>query len=170
MSNSCKNLKISYDGGIAERCSLVSLTRIVHERKINWTFPVLTSTTTSYDECVPPIYLRRRQQVMDYLFVQCCKLLKQFITEHGNVLYSSFFSSWTKDNFLRRMFVKSELIESKAYESCNMYYFIQDVTKQTPSSFKEHIEIIHFKNGNLIDLTEFLKTRYYYFGMSLIKQ
>ena len=107
---------------------------------------------------------------MDYLFVQCCKLLKQFITEHGNVRYSSFFSSWTKDNFLRRMFVKSELIESKAYESCNMYYFIQDVTKQTQSSFKEHIEIIHLKNGNLIDLTEFLKTRSYYFGMSLIKQ
>lgn len=60
----------------AEKASLAALTAIVVHRLVNWELPEVSSKTATWEECMPPIYKGRRNQVGNYIHYQMSHQMK----------------------------------------------------------------------------------------------
>ena len=170
MSNTCRELKTSYDGGLAERCSLNALTRIVHQRKIDWENPLLPpiNTDTKWNECLAPIFVHRREQVTKYIYYQFQNFIRpykdvEFVVENGVVDY---YWVWVNDQHFIRILCQNELLnvlhgfkhEENMYKTIMGFYC-------SSGCFEDFVEEIRSENGNIVDFVKYLPTEFCYLGL-----
>ena len=100
----------------SKQVSVDVLSNMFLKRKEKWTFPVLTSTTSTWGECMPSIYIGREEQVTSYINYQWSQQMKQWkMIKRGDNEDERLerYTAWSCDNFRVRMGILDTLLDEK---------------------------------------------------------
>ena len=161
ISFTCRELNGIYNAK-AETYALKALTSIIRQRRIDWAMPVMDpTTTTGWEDCVPPIFMKNRQQASAYVSHQYESIVAPYRSENmveGQTLYDAF----DDDSFVRRILCLNELVNMFQFGD-NVYEVFDNMFHQnhvygTGLSFQQVSNDVHNEEGNLVDLMSEIET------------